>query len=63
MGEIIQDLWGIAAMSLKVGWPLLITALGLAGVAFFGDNDKMKTAGGWALAFVGLVLLVWNLKR
>jgi hypothetical protein len=32
-------------------------ALVFPGVAFFEDKDKMKTAAGWALAFVGLVLL------
>jgi hypothetical protein len=63
VGEIVHDLWGIATTSLQVGWPLLITALGLVGVAFFGENDKMKAAGGWMLAFGGLALLVWNLKR
>ena len=63
MGEILQDLWGIATTSLEVGWPLLVTALGLAGVAFYGGGDKIKAAGGWALAFVGLLLLIWNLKR
>jgi len=63
VGEILQNLWGIATTSLEVGWPLLMTALGLAGVAFFGGKDKIKAAGGWALAFVGLLLLIWNLKR
>jgi hypothetical protein len=63
VGEILQVLWGVAATSLEVGWPLLITALGLAGVAFYGGGDKIKAAGGWALALVGLLLLIWNLKR
>jgi drug/metabolite transporter (DMT)-like permease len=61
--EILQYLWGIAATGLKIGWPLLITALGLAEVAFFGERDKIKTVGGWVIVFVGLLLLVWNLKR
>jgi hypothetical protein len=63
MTEIFRGLLAIASTSIEVGWPLMITALGLAGVAFFGEKDKMKTAAGWVIAFVGFVLLVWNLKR
>jgi hypothetical protein len=63
MVEIFGYLSGITSTSIKVGWPLLILASGLGGVAYFEGKDRVKTAGGWALALVGLILFVWNLKR
>jgi hypothetical protein len=42
---------------------LLVLAFGLGGVAYFEGKDRVKTAGGWALALVGLILFVWNLKK
>ncbi len=55
-------LWDIGISGLGMGWPLLILALGLGGVAYFGERDKIKTAGGWIVALAGLLLFIWNLR-
>jgi hypothetical protein len=62
MPEFWKDLCGIATYGLKAGWPLLLSALGLAGAAYFGEKDKVKTVGSWALAIVGFLLLFFNLR-
>ena len=63
MTEIFEYFLGFTSTSIKVGWPLLILAFGLGGVAYFEGKDRIKTVGGWALALVGLILFVWNLKK
>jgi len=63
MAGILEILWQIVLSSLHIGWPLLILALGLGGVAYFADKDKTKAAGGWAMAIVGILLFVQNLRR
>ncbi|MBI5968007.1 MAG: hypothetical protein HY882_09160 [Deltaproteobacteria bacterium] len=63
MAEIFKSLLEIASTSIKVGWPLLILAFGLAGVAYFGGKDRIRTMAGWALVIVGLIFFVWNLRR
>jgi len=40
----------IAIFGLQIGWPLLIIALGLAGAAYFGGEDRIKTISGWIIA-------------
>ena len=60
---IFEALGDIATCGLKVGWPLLLSALGLAGVAYYGGKDKAKTAGGWALALVGFLLFFFALRE
>ncbi len=63
MVEIFGYLLGITSTSIEAGWPLLILAFGLGWAAYFERKDGIKTAGGWALALVGFILFVWNLKR
>ena len=33
-------LWDITISELQIGWPLLVVAFGLTGVAYFGEKDK-----------------------
>jgi hypothetical protein len=63
MTEFFEYFFGFTSTTIQVGWPLLILASGLGWVAYFEGKDRIKTAGGWALALVGLILFVWNLKR
>jgi len=56
-------LWDIAASGLQIGWPLLIVALALGGVAYFGEKDKIKAIAGWLIALGGLFLFLLNLKK
>ena len=60
--DLFISLAGIAASGLQVGWPLLIAACGLAGIAYFGEKDRVKTAGAWIIAAAGFVLFVLNWK-
>ncbi len=63
MTYLFEALGDIATCGLKVGWPLLLSALGLAGAAYYGGKDKAKTAGGWALALVGFLLFFFTLRE
>jgi hypothetical protein len=63
MPFFIQALGDIVIAGLKVGWPLLLSALGLAGVAYYGGKGKLKTAGSWALALLGFLLFIFTLRR
>jgi hypothetical protein len=56
-------LWDIAVSGLQIGWPLLVVAFGLAGVAYFGEKDRIKTIAGWVIALGGLFLFLFNLKK
>lgn len=55
-------LWDIAISGLQIGWPLLIVAFGLAGLAYFGDKNRINTIWGWIIALGGLFLFLLNLK-
>ena len=59
---LLRALWDIAISGLQIGWPLLIVAFGLAGVAYFGEKDRIKTIAGWVIALGGLFLFLLNLK-
>lgn len=63
MANIFEALGDIATCGLKVGWPLLLSALGLAGVAYYGGKDKVKTTGGWVLALAGFFLFFLTLRE
>jgi len=62
MAGVFESLWAIIVCSLNIGWPLFILALGLGGAAYFSDRNKVKAAGGWALAILGLLLFLLNLR-
>ena len=55
-------LWDIVISGLQIGWPLLVVALGLTGVAYLGEKDRIKTIWGWVVALVGLFLFLFNLR-
>jgi len=59
---VLTIFWDIAISGLQIGWPLLIVAFGLAGVAYFGDKDRIKTICGWVIALGGLFFFLINLK-
>jgi hypothetical protein len=63
MTYFFEALGDIATCGLKVGWPLLLSALGLASVAYYGGKDKVKTTGGWVLAFVSFLLFFFTLRK
>lgn len=52
----------IAISGFQIGWPLLVVAFGLTGVAYFGEKDRIKTIWGWVVALVGLFLFLFNLR-
>ncbi len=60
--DLLLSLIGIVSSGFRVGWPLLIAACGLAGVAWFGERDRAKTALAWIIAAGGLALFVLNWK-
>jgi hypothetical protein len=63
MPWFMQALGDIVVAGLKAAWPLLLSALGLAGVAYYGGKDKLKTAGDWALALLGFLFFIFTLRR
>ncbi len=54
--------WDIVILGLQIGWPLMIVALGLAAVAYFGEKDRVKTIWGWIFALGGLFLFLFNIR-
>ena len=60
--QLFIALWDIAISGLQIGWPLLVIAIGLAEVAYFGDKSRIKTIPGWGIALGGLFLFLLNLK-
>jgi hypothetical protein len=63
MSWFLQALGDIAVAGLQAGWPLLLSALGLAGVACYGRKNMRKTAAGWAVAVLGFFLFILTLRR
>ncbi len=61
--DLFFSLFGIAASGLQVGWPLLIAACGLGGVAYFGGKDRIKTAGAWIITVAALIIFILNWRR
>ena len=62
LSYLLIILWDIAISGFQIGWPLLIVAFGLAGAAYFGEKDRIKTIWGWVVALVGLFLFLFNLR-
>ena len=60
---LLIALWDIATSGLQIGWPLLIVAFALGGVACFGEKDRIKTIAGCLIALAGLFLFLLNLKK
>ncbi len=54
--------WDIVILGLQIGWPLMIVALGLAAVAYFGEKDRAKTRWGWIFALGALFLFLFNIR-
>jgi len=60
---LLRVFWEVAISGFQMGWPLLIAAFGLTGVAYFGGKDKGKTILGWVIALGGFLLFLLNLRK